>query len=82
MGVLPKNVQAQTKTAYVFKAHVSKGGGVQTLAVSDKQLSEMERAEDQEYRNGVFESPEDEATRAQLDVEFGDRAVQAEAQDN
>src|ERR1039458_1219476 len=25
MGVLPKNVQAQTKTQYTFKAHVGKG---------------------------------------------------------
>ncbi|MGA2235878.1 MAG: hypothetical protein ABSG23_10430 [Terriglobales bacterium] len=33
IGVLPKNVPAQTKSEYVFKAHVGKGGAVQTLAV-------------------------------------------------
>jgi hypothetical protein len=76
MGVLPKNVASQTTTSYMFKAHVGKGGGVQTLAVSAKQLSEMERTEDKECRKGSFESPEDEAIRAQLEAEFGDRAVQ------
>ena len=78
MGTLPKNVAAQTTTSYQFKAHVSKGGGVQTLAVSEKQLSEMERAEGKEYRKAVFESPEDEAIRAQLEADFGDHAVQCE----
>ena len=78
MGVLPKNVTSQTTTAYMFKAHVSKGGGVQTVAVNSKQLSEMERVEDKEYRKGLFDSAEDEAIRAQLDAEFGDRAAQPE----
>jgi len=78
MGVLPKNVASQTTTGYVFKAHVSKSGAVQTVPITSKQLSEMERAEGKEYRKGVFESPEDEAIRAQLDAEFGDRAVQPE----
>jgi hypothetical protein len=78
MGLLPKNVSAQTTTSYQFKAHVSKGGVVQTLAVSDKQLSEIERSEGKEYRKGVFESPEDEALRAQLEAEFGDHATQRE----
>ena len=76
LGALPKNVTAQTTTSYQFKAHVSKGAVVQTLAVSDKQLSEIERSEGKEYRKGVFESPEDQALRAQLDAEFGDAAVQ------
>ena len=78
LGALPKNIAAQTTTSYQFKAHVSKGGGVQTVAVSDKQLSEIERTEGEEYRKGVFESPEDEALRAQLQAEFGDAAVQPE----
>jgi hypothetical protein len=78
MGLLPKNVQAQTKTAYVFKAHVSKGGGV-TLAVNSKQqLLDITRAEEKEYRKGVANSPEDQAIRAQLEAEYGDRAVQQE----
>lgn len=68
MGTLPKNVAAQTTTAYVFKAHVSKSGAVQTVPITSKQLSEMEHAEGKEYRKGVFESPEDEAIRAQLEA--------------
>jgi len=77
MGVLPKNVASQTTTEYVFKAHVSKGGGVQTLAVDSKQqLLDISRAEEKEYKKGVADSPEDEAIRAQLEAEFGDRAAQ------
>jgi hypothetical protein len=76
MGVLPKNVQAQTKTSYMFKALVGKGGAVQTIPVTSKQLNDVEQAEEQEYRKGVANSPEDEAIRAQLEAEFGDTAVQ------
>jgi hypothetical protein len=75
MGVLPKNVQAQTKTSYVFKAHVSKGGTVQTLSVSEKQLSELEKSEEKEFRQGAADSAEDETIRAQLEAEFGSSAV-------
>jgi hypothetical protein len=75
MGVLPKNVQAQTKTSYVFKAHVSKGGTVQTLAVSDKQLSELEKSEEKEFRQGSADSTEDDAIREELEREFGSSAV-------
>jgi hypothetical protein len=79
MGVLPKNVRAQTKTEYIFKAHVGKGGGVQTIAVDSKQqLLDITRSEEKEYRKGVSDSPEDEAIRAQLEAEFGDCTVQPE----
>jgi hypothetical protein len=77
MGLLPKNVQAQSKTEYIFKAHVGKGGGVQTLAVDSKQhLLDISRAEEKEYKKGVSNSPEHEAIRAELEAEFGDCAVQ------
>jgi hypothetical protein len=78
MGVLPKNVTSQTTTEYIFKAHVSKGGSVQTMPVNNKQLHEMERAEEKEYKKGVADSPEDEAIRAQFEAEYGDTAVQPE----
>ena len=79
MGVLPKNIQAQTKTEYVFKAHVGKGGAVQTVAVDSKQqLLDITRAEEKEYKSGVANSPEDEAIRAELEAEFGDHAAQPE----
>jgi hypothetical protein len=42
MGVLPKNVASQTTTEYIFKAHVSRGGSVQTMPVNNKVLHEME----------------------------------------
>ena len=58
MGVLPKNVASQTTTEYKFKAHVGKGGSVQTMPVNNKQLRDMERAEDKEYKEGVADSPE------------------------
>jgi hypothetical protein len=73
--VLPRNVASQTTTEYVFKAHVAKGGGVQTLAVDSKQqLLDITRAEEKEYKKGVANSPEDEAIRAQLEAEYGDSA--------
>jgi hypothetical protein len=78
MGVLPKNVASQTTTEYIFKAHVSKGGSVQTLPVNNKQLHEMERAERRECKKGMADSPEDEAIRAQFEAQYGDGAVQDE----
>jgi hypothetical protein len=78
MGVLPKNVASQTTTEYKFKAHVGKGGSVQTMPVNNKQLRDMERAEEKEYKEGVADSPEDEAIRAQLEAEYGDGAVEDE----
>jgi hypothetical protein len=75
MGLLPKNVQAQTKTAYKFKAVVGHGGTVQTLAVSDKQLDDLEKAEAKETRKGVAEEPEDEEIRAQLEAQYGSSAT-------
>jgi hypothetical protein len=78
MGVLPKNVTSQTTTEYIFKAHVSKGGTVQTMPVNNKQLQDMERAEKREYSKGIADSPEDEAIRAQFEAQYGDGAAQPE----
>jgi hypothetical protein len=75
LGVLPKNVSAQTTTSYLFKAHVSRGGAVQTIPVSAKQLAEMEKAEAKEFNKGAADSPEDEAIREQLEAEFGSSAT-------
>ncbi len=78
MGVLPKNVASQTTTEYVFKAHVGKGGSVQTTAVNKQQLHDIERAEEKEYKKGMADSPEDEAIRAQFEAQYGDGAVEEE----
>jgi hypothetical protein len=67
MGVLPKNVASQTTTEYIFKAHVSRGGSVQTMPVNNKELHDMERAE--QNKKGVADSPEDEAIRAQFEAQ-------------
>ena len=50
MGVLPKNVASQTTTEYIFKAHVGKGGSVQTTPVNKQQLHGIERAEEKECK--------------------------------
>jgi|SRR5271166_2885668 len=77
MGVLPKNVQAETTTNYVFKAHVAKSGNVTTVAVSSPaEMQELERAEIREMKKGYFASEEDEAIRARFEAEFGDRATE------
>jgi hypothetical protein len=57
---------SQTTTEYKFKAHMGKGGSVQTMPVNDKQLHEIKRAEDKEYKKGVADSPEDEAIHAHV----------------
>ena len=76
MGVLPKNVQAQTTTQYVFKAHVTSGGSVNTVPVSSAaEVRELERIESKETKKGYFVSEEDEAIRAELEAQFGGEAV-------
>jgi hypothetical protein len=76
MGVLPKNVASQTTTEYIFKAHVGKGGSVQTTPVNKQQLRDVERAEEKECKKGMADSPEDEAIRAQFETQYGDGAVE------
>jgi hypothetical protein len=76
MGVLPKNVASQTTTEYIFKAHVGKGGSVQTTTVNTKQLRDIERAEEKEYKKGISDSAEDEAIRARFEAQYGDGALQ------
>jgi hypothetical protein len=77
IGVLPKNIHAETSTEFVFKAHVSKGGNVRTVPVSTPaQMQELDRAEAREVKNGYSDSPEDEAIRAGFDEQF---ALQTES---
>ena len=78
MGVLPKNVASQTTTEYIFKASVGRGGSVQTTSVNKQQLTDIERAEAKECKNGMADSPEDEAIRAQFEAQYGDGAVEDE----
>jgi len=78
MGVLPKNVASQTTTEYIFKAHVGKGGSVETTSVNKQQLTDIERTEAKECKRGMADSPEDEAIRAQFEAQYGDSAVEEE----
>jgi hypothetical protein len=76
MGVLPKNVQAQTTKQYVFKAHVTSSGNVTTVPVSTPaEVRELERIESKEMKKGYFMSEEDEEIRAELEAQFGGEAV-------
>jgi hypothetical protein len=76
MGVLPKNVQAETTTNYVFKAHVAKSGDVTTVRCRVRQrCGNLSVAEVREMKKGYFASEEDEAIRARLEAEFGDGAA-------
>ena len=81
MGVLPKNATSQTTTEYIFKAVVGKGGSVRTTSVNTKQLHDIERAEEKEYKKGMADSPEDEAIRAQFETQYGDGAVEHEKEE-
>lgn len=73
MGVLPKNVQAQTTKKYVFKAHVTSGSNVTAVPVSSvAEVRELERIEAREAKKGYFVSEEDEAIRAALEAQFGE----------
>lgn len=72
LGVLPKNLGNLTKTQFIFKAHVAKGGGVSVTPVeSDEDLKTIE-AEEVKLLPGAFESDEDRAIRAKFDVDFSD----------
>jgi uncharacterized phage protein gp47/JayE len=75
IGVLPKNVRAETATEFIFKAHVSKGGNVSTVPVSTlAQMQELERSEAREAKIGYADSSEDDAIRARFEEQFADSA--------
>jgi hypothetical protein len=78
LGVLPKNLGNLTKTEFIFKAHVAKGGGVNTVPVESQE--ELKTIEAQEYKllPGAHESDEDKAIRSQFEAQFADTAVKEE----
>lgn len=75
LGVLPKNLGNLTKTEFIFKAHVAKGGGVNTVPVETQE--ELKTIEAQEFKllPGAHESDEDKAIRAQFDAQFADAST-------
>lgn len=72
LGFLPKNLGNLTKTEFVFKAHVAKGGGVNTVVLKDRK--ELQTIEAEEFRMlpAATESDEDKAVRASLEAEFAE----------
>lgn len=72
LGFLPKNLGNMTKTSFIYKAVVTKGGGVNVVPVeSKKELTKLE-AEEIEQTPELTESAEDQAIRAALEAEFAD----------
>jgi hypothetical protein len=67
LGLLPRDLGSMTKTEFIFKAHVAKGGGVLTKSVTGAELEEIEAKERSEQ---VYESPEDKAITDALEAEF------------
>ncbi len=81
IGVLPKNVGTITEKEFIFKAHASKGGAVNTTRISTPaQMQEIERAEAKEIKKGQYLSAEDEAIRAGFDEQFSVGAAQSEGE--
>lgn len=79
LGIYPKNLGNLTKTEFIYKAHVAKGGGVSVATISSEEELKTIEAQEVKLLPGAFESDEDRETRAQLAAEFGDHAVVAPA---
>jgi hypothetical protein len=72
LGVYPKNLGNITKTEFVYKAHVAKGGGVSVSTIqNDAELKTIE-AEEIKQLPGAFETDEDRSIRASLEAEYSD----------
>jgi len=72
LGVYPKNLGNLTKTEFVFKAHVAKGGGVNVAPVANEAELKTIEAQEAKMLPGAHESEEDLAIRAQLAAEFAE----------
>lgn len=72
LGYLPKNLGNMTKQSFVYKAHVAKGGGVNTTQIADDK--ELKTIEAQEFKllGATAESEEDAAIRANLEEQFSE----------
>lgn len=75
LGVLPKNLGNLTKTEFVFKAHVTKGGGVNVTPVESQTELKIIEAKESQFLLGAYESDEDKAIRAKFADEFSDTPV-------
>lgn len=82
LGYYPKNLGNLTKTEFIFKAHVAKGGGVNTVPVETQEELKIIEAQEVKLLPGAFESDEDKAIRAQFDADFSDAPKELKAPPN
>jgi len=74
LGVYPKNLGNLTKTEFVYKAHVSKGGGVNTTAIASEEELKTIEAQEVKMLPGVYETDEDRKIRSDFAEEFAESA--------
>lgn len=72
LGVYPKNLGNLTKTEFVYKAHVSKGGGVNTTAIASEEELKTIEAQEVKLLPGIYETDADRKIRADFAEEFSD----------
>lgn len=72
LGVYPKNLGNLTKTEFIFKAHVAKGGGVNTVPVNTREELHTIEVAEAKILPGGHETAEDRALRAQFEAQFSD----------
>jgi len=75
LGVYPKNLGNLTKTEFVYKAHVAKGGGVNTTIINSKEELRTIEAQEVKLLPGAFETDADREARESLAAEFADTAI-------
>lgn len=75
LGVYPKNLGNLTKTEFVYKAHVAKGGGVNTTQIASEEELKTIEAQEVKMLPGAYETDEDRAIRESLATEFSDATV-------
>jgi hypothetical protein len=81
LGYYPKNLGNLTKTEFVFKAHVAKGGGVNVTPIESQEELKTIEAQEAKLLPGAYESEEDLAIRAQFEADFSDTPKQLKAPD-
>ena len=78
LGVYPKNLGNLTKTEFVYKAHVAKGGGVSTTQIASAEELKTIEAQEVKLLPGAYEYDEDKAIRGSLAAEFAETAPSKE----
>jgi hypothetical protein len=77
LGVYPKNLGNLTKTQFIYKAHVAKGGGVNVATIETQEELHTIEAQEVKLLPGAYETDEDREIRAALAAEFADGGVKA-----